>query len=1022
MSFAGGAVGPDGQAAAGGSPPEDRGRGEDEVAALARMARAPAASPLTAAAGDGVDAGLAPLLAGLGVARGRQGGESRSSLSFLPPRGGERGGVGPPAAAGDRSLGLASASSFVGGDEGFEGVGGMGPPPPRRAERQGDRGADRGWEGGGGSSRGRAPVDDRAFDMDVDAGASARDLAATLDFEYVGREPAARRRGPPPRDDYYGGGGGDGASRATPYGGGLRYDEDAPSSMRRGAPADIPRDVGGWARGDRSRDPRLDQEGYQPGGGWQGGRRQGGDPHGDDRYGTAHMRGEAALGFGSPSADARFNDGAGRGFNPSVSTGVRSAGAQGSRRAGDSRGSPVGLVVPSAAKPPAPGLDTAARALRLSARNKRVPRPGETRRDLVRLFEYTGDVEEICGGRVKCRGRAASLVCCEAPRDCELKHNPKCHDQLRPGWYVTNVRGNAIFPEHFVSAATAEASLSFGEVRGEELPLPAMVRLLQSIREGADSKPADVRKFVRVAASAPAVTKTPARARPVRPAAPAGGEDAGADAHLPPEEMEALLDDVTDRLAALEGNVGVRGDSSGPATLWEAAHLADERVGSTEEFAAASGEAQVDTRTVAEQALALARSAARSSSQYAGGAAAGLQATVLEQDRVIRAQGAELVRLGVLVKQLQDIVLGVVSGSVPLAAAALPGGRGAAAGGPFVTQTAFDSERANTAYHRSILEQTIGGGGVMLGSVTFTVLEDSRSFSRDSLPPGVEVFECFVGLMAALQSIRSTVVSTQNAQAEELHEVKTKRTSRQSSLVASFATTVPVIFGKTSALSALGTFVEYDACDGTGGLKHVVLDGVVEVLADLAEHAKVALEGWPAALKLSEDIAAETQSFVVWFVPRVAAYYMGLVGNASPNNTCTGTEKKELKESCWKRTINSLKAFFKELRAVRRSASSAQNAKTVQDRNALFLHATLQELRVMRLFKEQDWKNHPAIQQGLVEHIHQTYLSRSAWAGTSGGKGGGVETRLNLVESKLETQAKTVGQQRKDITALQARG
>ena len=88
MSFAGGAVGPDGQAAAGGSPPEDRGRGEDKVAALARMARAPAASPLTAAAGDGVDAGLAPLLAGLGVARGQQGGESRSSLLFLPPRGG----------------------------------------------------------------------------------------------------------------------------------------------------------------------------------------------------------------------------------------------------------------------------------------------------------------------------------------------------------------------------------------------------------------------------------------------------------------------------------------------------------------------------------------------------------------------------------------------------------------------------------------------------------------------------------------------------------------------------------------------------------------------------------------------------------------------------------------------------------------------------------------------------------------------------------------------------------------------
>ena len=182
------------------------------------------------------------------------------------------------------------------------------------------------------------------------------------------------------------------------------------------------------------------------------------------------------------------------------------------------------------------------------------------------------------------------------------------------------------------------------------------------------------------------------------------------------------------------------------------------------------------------------------------------------------------------------------------------------------------------------------------------------------------------------------------------------------------------------------------------------------------------LEGWPVALKLSMDIVAETQSFVVWFIPRVAVYYMGLVGNASPNNTYTGTEKKELKESCWKRTLQSLKAFFKELRAVRRSASSAQNAKTVQDMNAMFLHGTLQELRIMRLFKEHDWKNHPAIQQGLVEHIHQTYLSRSVWAGTAAGKGGGVEARLVSLEEKHATAGKTAGQLRRDITALQARG
>jgi hypothetical protein len=54
--------------------------------------------------------------------------------------------------------------------------------------------------------------------------------------------------------------------------------------------------------------------------------------------------------------------------------------------------------------------------------------------------------------------------------------------------------------------------------------------------------------------------------------------------------MEALLDNVADRLTVLEGSVGARGDSSGPTILWEAAHLAEERIGSTEEYASVSGE------------------------------------------------------------------------------------------------------------------------------------------------------------------------------------------------------------------------------------------------------------------------------------------------------------------------------------------------------------------------------------------------------------------------------------------------
>ena len=72
---------------------------------------------------------------------------------------------------------------------------------------------------------------------------------------------------------------------------------------------------------------------------------------------------------------------------------------------------------------------------------------------------------------------------------------------------------------------------------------------------------------------------------------------------------------------------------------------------------------------------------------------------------------------------------------------------------------------------------------------------------------------------------------------------------------------MPAIFITTTVLLALGTLIDFDACDGTGGLKHVVNGGVVEELTDLGEHANVALEGWTATLKPVVDISAETQSY-----------------------------------------------------------------------------------------------------------------------------------------------------------------
>ena len=129
----------------------------------------------------------------------------------------------------------------------------MGPPPPRQVQHV--RGQD--WARGGGLLHGHSPT--ASFDHAMDNGASASYLAEELDFKYIDRKAPLRRppaRAPLPRGVYCAGGGGNGASRAMPYGGGLCYDEDAPSLLRRSVPASTPRDVSGWSLGERRRESR----------------------------------------------------------------------------------------------------------------------------------------------------------------------------------------------------------------------------------------------------------------------------------------------------------------------------------------------------------------------------------------------------------------------------------------------------------------------------------------------------------------------------------------------------------------------------------------------------------------------------------------------------------------------------------------------------------------------------------------------------------------------------------------------
>ena len=540
--------------------------------------------------------------------------------------------------------------------------------------------------------------------------------------------------------------------------------------------------------------------------------------------------------------------------------------------------------------PPPPSAASAARTLRVEARRGKPAHGRMAEPELVSLFEYFGEEEDICGGRVSsARYRGTHLVCSVRPDLCRHKHANKCHQLLRPGFYVGSAKGDSFFQEHFVSHTAAAASKNFEAYRGARIPLAQMISLVRSSATGGDVVLADVKRFVAYAASPAAGTPCPAR--PHRPAKTeagvgppdprdlAGGADparpnlGGEEPAMPAPDEEAALDAAADRLAALEGNVGARGESSGPATLWESARLSDERISAAEEYAALVGEAQGATQALATQAHAAADKAERVVTQFVatGGSAAShdsLLRELEEQRRVVAAQGRELLKmqarhseemasLRALVSGVSDIATGIAAGRVRIAGS--PGE--AVAGGPFVSLATFNSERALASYERELLGQRIDGGGITLGGETFTVLEDVRTFAASSLPAGMEVYECFVGMVAALQCIKEPVVSTKTVQAAELHEIKVQRSQRQSGTVASFATTVPELFGATS-LSSLVTFLSFDAGNGKTGIVHVVTKGLKAELGALTSHVKVVLAAWPVAAKLANDVFEETRAFV----------------------------------------------------------------------------------------------------------------------------------------------------------------
>ena len=110
--------------------------------------------------------------------------------------------------------------------------------------------------------------------------------------------------------------------------------------------------------------------------------------------------------------------------------------------------------------------------------------------------------------------------------------------------------------------------------------------------------------------------------------------------------------------------------------------------------------------------------------------------------------------------------------------------------------------------------------------------------------------------------------------------------------------------------------------------------------------------------------------------------------------------------------MGSLKAFFDELRYVRVHTAGAEHHRDREYRNGTFLHCTFQEMKVMQEFCSMKLERHKLVQDGLLEHIYETYQPRDLTD---------VTLLVKALETKVEAHGTAIGQHQGEINRLNGR-
>lgn len=167
--------------------------------------------------------------------------------------------------------------------------------------------------------------------------------------------------------------------------------------------------------------------------------------------------------------------------------------------------------------------------------------------------------------------------------------------------------------------------------------------------------------------------------------------------------------------------------------------------------------------------------------------------------------------------------------------------------------------------------------------------------------------------------------------------------------------------------------------------------------------------GYPQALELARHTQSATADSWPWFSAVLENRYKRLLEQASD----AGTATKKVREQCWYRVMWDLKIVFDELRKVRVRAVSAINHSDRAQRNGTFLHCTLHALWVMDEFRQAEIERHPAIQNGLLQFVFETYQPRDSTD---------LSPCVTALETLTASHTSSIGQHRADINRLNGGG